>query len=198
MKRILLFTVIGLTLLLFSASGAFAFGVKDVVKMTDDGIADSLIILKIENSGKTFHLDADDMHKLHRSGVSDDVISAMLRTEGRDRDEDYYDGYYDHGAYYYPHPYYSYPYSRLYLGFGFGSRHYYSPYYGGYYGRYWGYGGYPPRYRPYSATPYSGNFGTTRYRGSYGDRLRSGGGSGGYSGSHGSSGGQSRTRTRTR
>ena len=191
MRRILLFTVIGFTLLLFSASGAFAFGTKDVVKMTDDGIADNIIILKIENSGKTFRLNADDIHKLKADGVSDEVISAMLKTEGRDRYEDDY-GYYDNGYYYYPHPYYSYPYSRLYVGFGYRSGGYYSPYYGGH-RRYSSY----PRYQPYSGTPNSGT--TTRYRGSYGTRggaPRSG--SGGATTSPRSSTGGSGTRTRTR
>ena len=135
MKRILLYTVTGLLLFFISVPRASAFGVKDVLRMNDDGIADSLMILKIENSGKTFHLNANDMHALKKAGVSDEVISAMLRTEGRDRDEDYgYGGYY---PYSYSHPYYSYPYSHVYLGFGY--RHYYSPYYGGYLA---------PRYRP--------------------------------------------------
>ena len=187
MRRILLFTVIGFTLLLFSASGAFAFGTKDVVKMTDDGIADSIIILKIENSGKTFRLDADDIYKLKKDGVSDEVISAMLKTEGRDRYEDDY--YYDRGAYYYPQPYYSYPYSRLYVGFGYRSGGYYSPYYGGRRG-YYSY----PRYRPYSGTPSSGT--TTRYRGSYG--TRGGPPPSGGSASRPRSSGGSGTRTRTR
>jgi len=163
MKRILLYTAIGLLLLSFAPPGASAFGVKDILKMNADGIADSLIILKIENSGKTFHLNADDMHALQKAGVSDEVISAMLRTEGRDRDEDYgYRGYYP----YYSYPYY--PYSHVFLGFGY--RHYYSPYYG-YYGGYRA-----PRYSPYYTNPSSGNYGNTRYRGSYGTRLPSGGG----------------------
>ena len=186
MKRILLLALTGLLLFLFSPSGASAFGIKDVLKMNRDGIADSLMILKIENSGKTFHLSADDMYALQKAGVSDEVISAMLRTEGRDRGHDYY-GYGD----YYPYPY-TYPYSRAYLGFGY--HHYYTPYYGGY--RF-------PRYRPYNA-PYSGNYGNSRYRGSYGNRLPSGGSrqpsanrqpSGG---SRQPSGSGSGTRTRTR
>src|SRR5690242_407564 len=169
MKRILLLTVIGTTLLLFAAPGAWAFGVKDVLKMNHAGIADSLIILKIENSGKVFHLSADDIKTLQENDVTDEVISAMLRTEGRDR----YDEYgYDNGYYYHPYPYYSYPYSRFGLGFG---------YYGGYGGRYsHRYGGYyTPRYRPYGSTPYTGSGTTQRYRGSYGSRM-SGGGSGQY------------------
>jgi len=184
MKRILLFAVTALVLTLFLAPGAWAFGKKDILKMNDDGVADSLIILKIENSGKTFHLDADDIRDLQRAGVSDEVISAMLRTEGRDQDYDYGHGYYDP---YYAYPY-SYPYSRLYLGFGYHRS--YSPYYYRRYG--------VPRYQPYY--PYSGNYGNTRYRGSYGTRLPAGGQSGtpppASSGrqSHGGSGTRSRTR----
>jgi len=161
MKRIALFTVTCLLLLLFGAPRASAFGVKDVLKMNEDGVADSLIVLKIENSGKTFHLDADDMHALHQAGVSNEVISAMLRTEGRDRGQYYYErGDY----YYYPYPY---PYAHVFLGFGY--RNYYSPYYRDY--RF-------PRYRSYYGHPYtgdygnSGNYGNSRYRGSYGGGRR--------------------------
>ena len=186
MKRILLLTVFGIALLLSSASGAWAFGVKDVLKMNGAGIPDSLIILKIENSGKVFHLSGDDIKKLHDADVSNEVIAAMLRTEG-ERDDDY--GYYGRPYYYYhPYPYYSYPYSRLYIGFG--GRGYYGHRYGGYY---------VPRYRPYSS---GGNFGTQRYRGSYGSRISGGGGAGQYGGRSGGSGssrpGGSGTRSRTR
>jgi hypothetical protein len=160
MKRISLLVVTSLVLVLFSASVASAFGVKDVLKMNRDGIPDSLIILKIENSGKTFHLNADDMRALHDEGVSDEVISAMLRTEGRDREYGYGDYYYPYSYPYAGYPYYSYP--RAFLGFGY--RHYYSPYYGGYH---------VPRYRPYYSNPYSGNYGNQRYRGSYGTRQPS-------------------------
>lgn len=195
MKRILLYTLFGSLLLLFAAPGAWAFGVKDVVKMTQAGIPDSLIVLKIYNSGKTFHLDGEDIQKLHDADVSDEVIAAMIRTEGRDRDEDY--GYY--GGYYHPYPYYYYPYSSFSLGFGYYGGRRYSHRYGGYYA---------PRYSPYTRSPYSGSGTTTRYRGSYGSRI-SGGGSGQYHGGAtapsggGTSGSGSRpsgsgTRTRTR
>jgi hypothetical protein len=178
MKRISLFAVTGLLLFLFTASVASAFGVKDVLKMNRDEIPDSLIILKIENSGKTFHLSADDMRALHDAGVSDEVISALLRTEGRDRD-------YGSGDYYYPYsyPYYSYPYGHVFLGFGY--RHYYSPYYGGYR---------VPRYRSYYSNPGSGNYGNQRYRGSYGTRPPSAGTGSQYRPSRPSTGTQSRRR----
>ena len=80
MKRILLIGSFGLLLSFISVHGAWAFGLKDVVQMHGDGIADSLIIQKIDHSGKTFHLDARDMHELKQAGVSDEVISAMLQT----------------------------------------------------------------------------------------------------------------------
>lgn len=168
MKRILIIAGTGLLLLILFAPAASAFGVKDVIRMTEDEIPDSLIIMKIENSGKRFRLDADDMRKLRQAGVSDEVVSAMLRTEGRDRD---YEGY---GDYYY-HPYVR-PYPRLFLGFGYHS--YYRPYRAGY--GYWDYRypRYRPYYRPYSSQPYSGNYGTTRYRGSHGSRQPTTGSSG--------------------
>jgi len=150
-------------LLLLSTSAASAFGLKDVLRMHKDGIDDSLIIQKIEYSGKTFHLDADDMHKLKEAGVSDKVISAMLRTEARYEDDEYYDRGYD---YYYHH----YPRTRLYVGFGHGG---YYPYYG-YYGSYW----YPRHYSYYSPRSYrtypQGQYGNTRYRGQVGERLYTG------------------------
>jgi hypothetical protein len=177
MKRTSLFAVTGLLLFLFSASVASAFGVKDVLKMNRDEIPDSLIILKIENSGKTFHLSADDMRALHDEGVSDEVISAMLRTEGRDRDY----GYYGDSYYPYAYPYYSYPYGRVFVGFGY--RHYYSPYYGGYRG-----------YRTYYSNPGSGNYGNQRYRGSAGTRAPSAGTGSQYRPSRPSGGSQSRRR----
>jgi len=174
MKRTMAYAATGLLLFFLSVPSASAFGLKDVFKMNSDGIADSLIILKIESSGKTFRLNADDMHKLQKAGVSDEVISAMLRTEGRDRDEGYrYRDYYPD----YSYPYYSYPYSHVFLGFGY--HHYYSPYYGGYR---------VPRYRPYYSNPYSGNYGNYRYRGSYGNRLPSPGGVGSRPPSAGGSG----------
>ncbi len=160
MKRMLL--IVGLGLLVSAAPfhGAWAFGVKDVVQMCQDGIADSLIIQKIDHSGKTFHLDARDLRELKQADVSDEVISAMLRTEDREEDSDYY--YYDG----YVHP-------RVYVGLGFGA--YYGPqwpYYGGYggYGPYRYHGYYAPRYYGYHyygrpGYGYSGpGYGTTRQR----------------------------------
>ena len=63
-------------------SVAMAFGLNDVIQMHRDGIADSLVVLKIENAGKVFHLDAEDLRRLKDAHVSDDVVAAMLDTEG--------------------------------------------------------------------------------------------------------------------
>lgn len=161
MKRTLLLTAASLLLLLSSAPTASAFGLKDVVQMHKDGIADSLVVQKIVFSGKTFHLEADDLHALKAAGVSDEVISAMLRTEYQGEGQDSYDG----AGYYYPH-------SHVVVGLGlnFGYPRYYGYYrpYGPYYGTYWA-----PRYRPY-VRHYTGYYGhggypryspNTRYRG---------------------------------
>ena len=120
MKRILLLGAVGLMVSLFLPHSAWAFGWKDVLKMHEDGISDSLIIQKIEHSGKSFSLNPRDLHALKEGGVSDGVISAMLRTEDRND----YEG-----------EYYGYDHSRVYVGLGFG-------YYGGYRrycGGYWPY-----------------------------------------------------------
>ena len=81
MKRILITAAMVVGLSLVTAHGAWAFGWKDVVKMHQDGVADSLIIQKIDHSGKRFHLEAKEIHALKEADVSDEVISAMLATE---------------------------------------------------------------------------------------------------------------------
>ena len=119
---------IALLLAFCLTSPALAFGTKDVLQMQRDGISDQLIIEKIEHSGKVFRLDADDLRELKQAGVSDKVITSMLRTE--DREDDY--------TYYHPR-------SRVFVDLGFYGGTYYRPC--GYYPRYrhygtWGYGGY--------------------------------------------------------
>jgi hypothetical protein len=170
MKRILIVAAMVVGLSLVTAHGAWAFGWKDVVKMHQDGIADSLIIQKIDHSGKRFHLEAKEIHALKEADVSDEVISAMLATEDQVEpdDYDYYGGYY-HGPRVYLGFDYYHPYSWYggYRSYGYYPR-YYGPYYGRYYGRSYGgyYRGYTPRYRSYER--YGGhsypNYGTTRTR----------------------------------
>ena len=144
-KRIFIVAVGAALLLLLSTGAASAFGVKDVVALTKDGVADSLILQKIAYSRTTFHLDAGDIHALKSAGVSDEVISAMLRTEADGRDE-YVDGYPVYGPYYYPH--------------------YYAPYYYPYYGPY-----YPYYYPRVSVSLGFGFHGGGRFHGGYGGRF---------------------------
>ena len=191
MKRTLLFTALGLAALLFVAPGAFAFGTKDVVKMSQDGVSDRLIITKIENSGKIFRLDADDIEHLRDDGVSDKVIEAMLRTESEASDDDeYYDYHaypyraYAYDPYYYSYPYYYYPRSSFSFGLGLDFGH-----------RYYGHNYYPRGYYPYSS---GGSFGTTRERSSVGSRSGWWSGSGSTSGGSTWSGRSSGTHSRTR
>jgi hypothetical protein len=94
MTRISLCCVALSLALLATPPAASAFGWKDVVKMQQAGIADSLMLQKIEYSGTTFHLNAGEMEALKEAGVSDAVISAMLRTEAEDDDAEYYGGRY--------------------------------------------------------------------------------------------------------
>ena len=140
MKRILGAAIGGLLLTMVTAQGAWAFGVKDVVAMHNDGVDDSLIIQKIVYSGTSFHLDSKDIGALKSAGVSDAVISKMLKTEARDYATPYvapygrpyypyYGLYYAPYYYYYHHPYYYYP--RVSVGLRFG-------YHGGYHRGYRG------------------------------------------------------------
>jgi hypothetical protein len=123
MKRLVLCLLVALLALVLTAPAASAFDWKDVVTMHEAGIADSLILQKIEYSGKTFRLTGKEMAALKEAGVSDAVISAMLRTEDAARDEYDEDGGYDRG--YYDHPYYYHPRGRVYVGLGLGV---YGPY----------------------------------------------------------------------
>ena len=81
MKRFLMVAAAGLLVSCLMASSAWAFGLKDVMTMSRDGVPDSLIVAKIQHSGTTFHLDAKDFQKLRAAGVSNGVIMAMVRTE---------------------------------------------------------------------------------------------------------------------
>ena len=138
MKRILGLATAILLATALSAGGAWAFSVKDVVQMHQDGVADSLIILKIQHGGKRFHLDAGDLRALKDAGVSDEIVSAMLESE------DQVDGAYG-GPYYYTRvPYYYGPvyYPRVVVGLRFGYHGYYRPY-----RRYVPRGYYGPRFR---------------------------------------------------
>jgi hypothetical protein len=164
MKRFLVCSALLLLASIAAAPDASAFGWKDVLKLHRAGVADSLILQKIEYSGETIRLDADDIAALKEAGVSDEVISAILRTEAPDYEDD--EEWYDDGYYYHPRPR-----PRVYVGFGWYAPydygyydHYYYPRYArGYYGYYGYYGGHRYHRYDYPYRRYTG------YRGHYGD-----------------------------
>ncbi len=190
MKRIVLALVAGSLFCLVSAQGAWALSWKDVASLHQDGVADSLIIQKIIYSGQVFQLEAKDIRDLKKAGVSDEVISVMLRTEAQ--------GEGDNGGYAESGDYHGDTSSHVYVGLGFGYYGgYYGPYYGGYapYPYYGGYYGryyapyyrshYYPRYRTgyygrpgynygYARPRSNGNYGNARPRYNYGPRPGSG------------------------
>ena len=124
MKRILVVALSMFALVVAVPVASWAFGVKDVVAMSQYGIPDSLIVEKIHHSGTQFDLEAKDLLVLKAAKVSDDVVVAMLRTEDRARTAIFYDGRY-------------WPYDpQWYVGLNLG---YYAPVY---VGRAYGYRGY--------------------------------------------------------
>jgi len=127
MKRILLIAAASLLALSLFVASAWAFGTKDVIAMHRAGIPDSLVVQKIRYSGANFHLNTNDITKLKSEGISDTVISAMLRTEAR-ASVVYYDPYwgpywwYD-GPHFAPYSYYYGPYyPRVSVGFNYAYR----------------------------------------------------------------------------
>ncbi len=126
----------------------------DVIALTKSRIGDNVIIRMIYNSGSVFHLRTPDVIELADSGVSDTVITAMMRTDEPGGGGGGPGGYYAS----YP-PYY-----------WWGVSPWWSPWYFSSYWGYWGSGYWPTYYYYRSYAPYYGGY---RYR-SYG------GGGGGY------------------
>jgi hypothetical protein len=50
----------------------------DVIKMKEAGFSDELIIDKINNTPSAFNLEMDDLVALHKAGITDAVIQAMM------------------------------------------------------------------------------------------------------------------------
>src|SRR5262245_12877570 len=117
--------------MLLSPAAVRAFDVKDVLQLQKEQVSDSLIVLAIQNSGQVIHVRSDDFRRLKQAGVSDQVMSAMLRSEQA--------GFQKNGAnhgwvapYGYAHdPYgpYFYPRSSLALSFHYGYGGFLYPYY---------------------------------------------------------------------
>ena len=122
-----------------SPVGVRAFGVNDVIELQKEQVSDSLIVLAIQNSGQVIRVGSDDFRRLKQAGVSDQVMSAMLRSEqvGFQKNAANHAGVNSYGWAYDPYGPYPYRTSSLSLAFSYG--------YGGYL---W------PAYRPYLYRPY--------------------------------------------
>jgi len=139
MRRRSLFVGALVLAMLLSPAGVRAFGVHDVIKLHQEQVSDSLIVLDIQHSGKVIHVTSNDFRELKRAGVSDEVMSALLRTEqvGFQRNAADHSGVNPYGWAYYPYGQYPYPRSSFAFGFAYG------------------YGGYRwPVYRPYVSLHY--------------------------------------------
>ena len=128
-------------IVMLSPAGARAFGVNDVIKLQKAQVSDSLIVLAIQKSGQVIHVGSDDFRHLKQAGVSDEVMSALLRSEqvGFQNNAANHAGVNAYGWANDPYGPYPYPRSSFSLAFSYG--------YGGYL---W------PAYRPYLYRPYIG------------------------------------------
>jgi hypothetical protein len=105
----------------------------DVIKMSQARIGDGVIISMINKSGSRFDLRPDDVVELADSGVTDTVISAMLKTaepqgEGKQEHAYYvYPPWWGYGYFY--DPFWDPWYPSFYLSFG---PRYYRPFFGSY------------------------------------------------------------------
>ena len=119
--------------MMLSPAGVRAFGVNDVIRLKKEQVSDSLIVLAIQKSGDVIHVSSNDFRRLKQAGVSDPVMSALLRSEqvGFEKKADV--NAYGWSTY----PYGPYPHSSFALNLNYG--------YGGYL---W------PAYRPYPYRTY--------------------------------------------
>ncbi|MFA5833936.1 MAG: hypothetical protein WDA22_10725 [Bacteroidota bacterium] len=98
--------------------------IDDIIKLSNEGISDTVIVSQINATYSYFVLDTDDIVELKKAGVSEKVINEMINTSASVTSGSaarYY------GNPFYLLPYYSYPwYSSFYLGF-FGRHYNHSP-----------------------------------------------------------------------
>src|SRR5262249_30278407 len=81
MKKLTFLAFIALLLVGASTSSAKTFNWKDVREMSEAGVPDDIIIQKINATDLVFELKADEIIDLWEAGVSEKVITAMLKTE---------------------------------------------------------------------------------------------------------------------
>lgn len=72
---------LALALLIGPAAGASqAADIRELLLLKDAGLSDDILVDLIQSDGSEFHLKAADIIDLHKKGLSDRVISAMLAT----------------------------------------------------------------------------------------------------------------------
>src|SRR3954464_1882870 len=69
------------------AAPAFSGRINDVVTLTQSGVDESIVMSYIKNSPGPFQPDAQEIIKLRDSGVSPDVITAILQRGAELRDQ---------------------------------------------------------------------------------------------------------------
>jgi hypothetical protein len=75
------FVFLGLNVTVCSAQD-FPAGVQEVIKLTQAGIGDDVILAQIKNANTTYNLSADQIITLKNDGVSQPVIKALLTSGG--------------------------------------------------------------------------------------------------------------------
>ena len=96
--------------------------VDDVIALARDSVGDDVILEQMKATHSYFRLTNNDIRDLKKSGVSDQVINAMIKTgtqpQASTRQAVYYYPYSDY--YWYPYPnFYSPWYSSAYIGFSY-------------------------------------------------------------------------------
>ena len=100
--------------------------VDDVIALARDSVGDDVILAQMNATHSSFRLTNNDIRDLKKSGVSDQVINAMIKTGDQPKTS-------SRRAVYYPYPdyyWYSYPnfyspwYSSAYFGFSYRGGHY--------------------------------------------------------------------------
>ncbi|HYV51184.1 MAG TPA: hypothetical protein VE910_04715 [Dongiaceae bacterium] len=69
-----------LSLMLLMAAPVAAITIDEVIKLTEAGASDSVIMAKIDDDGTVFHPTVDDILLLKQKGVSDVVITYMMNS----------------------------------------------------------------------------------------------------------------------
>lgn len=135
-----------IVIFLFSSSLP-AITIDEVIALSEAGFEDSTIISILERTDSEYDLITQDLIKLKEAGVSEEIITYMLKAEEYYEEEGEYEEYSDRPRVEVYH-YYDYPHWSLYLGSGYPYDYLYSGFYFGWgyplgwyypYGYYWHY-----------------------------------------------------------